>query len=65
MDVRISADVLLNVVGRHLQDFQVCQSVQCATLECSDFIILQESKKVKLDQPFWLKLVKQNDLKIC
>ena len=60
MDVRISADV-----GRHLQDFQVCQNVQCATLECSDFIILQESKKVKLDQPFWLKLVVQNDLKIC
>ena len=119
MDVRISADVLLNVVGRHLQDFQVCQNVQCATLQiqgccsgenarmqvgnavgsqtpvnkhpstrtfrfvkmfgcrvllnattglsgakCSDFVILQESKKVKLDQPFWLKLVVQNDLKM-
>ena len=65
MDVRISADVLLHLVGRHLQDFQVCQNVQCATLECSDFVILQESKNVKLDQPFWLKLVVQNDLKIC
>ena len=49
----ISADVLSNVVGRHLQDFQVFQNVQCATLECSDFVILQEPKQEKLDQPFW------------
>ena len=50
--VGISADVLSNAGGCHLQDFQVGQNVQCATLEYSDSIILQESKKVKLYQPF-------------
>ena len=65
MVIGFSADVLSNVVGCHLQDFQVCQNIQCATLECSYFIFLQEPKKEKPDKPYISKQVVQNDLKIC
>ena len=41
----VSDDLSSNVVGCNLQDFQVCQSGKCATLECSDFIILQEPER--------------------
>ena len=41
----VSDELSSNVVGCNLQDFQVSQSGKCSTLDCSDFIILQEPER--------------------